>query len=1028
MLGGFRAALGRDPVLVVPTADDVERFERELAQDGSTSLGGKILTFSGLLRELAGSYGIPHLNGPGHPARIWLAREAVSELLRDGELNALAESASRPGFAPALADAFEELEAAMILPESYSEIVDASEMAVSAERELGTIYGRWFEIKSERTSGDPHALYRNVRSAIRDQATGDSWLGRPVFLYGFDDLTNEQRELVLELARKTEVRISVTFDENRPALEARARLKTELEQGIPPEFLDRVETMQGQEDGTAPVLAHIAENFLADADRTEATLESGLRLLKSTGTRSEAELVGSKIVELTRRGVALDEIAVVLRSPARHGREWSEVFEAMGIPVAVEARVAARTTTTGRAMGLLAELARGEAGPTDLVSYLRIPGRAPRRQVDELERLILTRPIVDLEEAEACWRDEISGTRDLFEIADLREAGAGSELLTEAARLASMISQYPIRGEAPIVSSRQSLELRAGGEIARALDEVAALEPRGLGLEHLSELIGAVNVPLHSGPAHGRVRIASPYRFRAQRVAHLFACSLQDREFPKRSSAAQLISDEVRGELRLPERTQPIIEERYLFASALSRPRDGLWLSWREIDEEGGLAAPSPFIEDVRDLLSPQRDAEDISNGLDPLFDVIGEKRGLGQVVIDLPAAASDLELSRTIASLGRDRATSVLEDLNLPDERRTEIERVLDKAIGATEPSRLQPRDFHSPEVLARLAEDSTFGATTLESYLECPYRWFIGHQVSPDELSRKDSPMQLGSVAHAVLEQVFAEQPGGPLRELDESGTASRPRKGALEKWCARVVELVDENLEERDLEEVDVFRAARVLALKESLVRYLEEESERTSTFMPAEGFNEVRFGFDGDVPALELNGLRVHGAIDRIDLERGDEEVSGIDAEASPKRGLIVDYKYSSEFKTTASSLIRDSKLQAQLYALAARELLAVDPAGSLYIALRRPQGDKPRGFLSEDVSDEGVPKGEVSYTDFLDTSTFEETLATAKEEAERIAADIRRGHLDREPNQGKCNQYCTWQPICRIERRYREGDE
>jgi len=38
----------------------------------------------------------------------------------------------------------------------------------------------------------------------------DSWRGRPVFLYGFDDLTVEQRELVAALAGATEVTVSLT--------------------------------------------------------------------------------------------------------------------------------------------------------------------------------------------------------------------------------------------------------------------------------------------------------------------------------------------------------------------------------------------------------------------------------------------------------------------------------------------------------------------------------------------------------------------------------------------------------------------------------------------------------------------------------------------------------------------------------------------------------------------------------------------------------------------------------------------------
>ena len=1008
--------------MVVPTADDVERFERELAADqtGDSVLGGKILTLSGLLRELANAYEIPHPNGPGHPARVWLAREATAALLDSGELEALAISASRPGFAPVLASTFDELEAAMVLPDDYSAVVGDSDEAVAAERELGLLYARWFDLKAERSGSDTHSLYREVRSAIRDQATEDPWLGRPIFLYGFDDLTAEQRELVLELARNSPVAVSVTYDTGRPALEARARLKNELEEGMPPDLLETPVVETDDDDDTAPLIAHLARNFFSDAERLEAQPGDGLHLLKATGTRSEAELVGSKIIELIGEGVEIDEIAVVLRSPARHGREWGEVFEGMGIPVAVETRVPARTTTTGRAMILLARLASGDAEPSDLVSYLRIPGRGVRAKVDRLEREILTRPVVELDEAERVWREEIPDSRDLFEISNLREAEGGAPLLAEAADLASMISQYPMRNRSPIVSSRQALELRAGGEIARALDEVAALEPRELELEYLAELIGAVNVPLHSGPAHGRVRIASPYRFRAQRVEHLFVGSLQDREFPKRSNPAQLISDEVRGELRLPERTQPILEERYLFAASISRPKSGLWLSWRGSDEEGEASAPSAFLEDVRDLVLPARDATDLSEGRDPLFDLIGEERRLDRVVIELRAAASDMELSRTLAAMGPDHGLSVLESLDLPRKRSEPIERELERAASVTRPERLQPVGLRADSVTTRLGEEDTFGATTLENYLKCPYIWLVGHEIRPDELSRQDGPIKLGSVAHSALEQVFREQPGGPLREVDESGLEVRPRKGALEKWQERVVELVDEVMAESGLEEVDVFRAASVLALKGDLTRYLAEESERTSTFLPDPSMNEIQFGREGEAPALELDGLRVHGAIDRIDLE-------GSEASDS-RRGLVIDYKYSRDQQTTAKSLLRDSKLQAQLYALAARDLLDVDPAGSLYIALRRPQGSKPRGFLSKDVEDAGIPKREVVGTDFVEDSDFEATLEAARREAERIAGAIREGHLDREPNGGVCDRYCKWQPICRIERRYGETEQ
>ncbi len=58
--GDVRAALDRDPVLVLPGLDDVFRFERELCAGGA-ALGGSVMTFADLFREVA----LAHAGRPG---------------------------------------------------------------------------------------------------------------------------------------------------------------------------------------------------------------------------------------------------------------------------------------------------------------------------------------------------------------------------------------------------------------------------------------------------------------------------------------------------------------------------------------------------------------------------------------------------------------------------------------------------------------------------------------------------------------------------------------------------------------------------------------------------------------------------------------------------------------------------------------------------------------------------------------------------------------------------------------------------
>ena len=110
---GFAAALERDPVLVVPTVDDVFSFERELCREGAV-LGGAAMTFGALFRTIATAAGAP----PGSelaPAQR-LRAIAVAVETAGERLGPLRRSASRPGFAAAFERLLDELQGAGLEP------------------------------------------------------------------------------------------------------------------------------------------------------------------------------------------------------------------------------------------------------------------------------------------------------------------------------------------------------------------------------------------------------------------------------------------------------------------------------------------------------------------------------------------------------------------------------------------------------------------------------------------------------------------------------------------------------------------------------------------------------------------------------------------------------------------------------------------------------------------------------------------------------------------------------------------------
>ena len=57
VLAAFRESLEREPVLVAPTSDDVDRLERDLCAGPGGILGGTVTSFPGLFREVGRSVG-----------------------------------------------------------------------------------------------------------------------------------------------------------------------------------------------------------------------------------------------------------------------------------------------------------------------------------------------------------------------------------------------------------------------------------------------------------------------------------------------------------------------------------------------------------------------------------------------------------------------------------------------------------------------------------------------------------------------------------------------------------------------------------------------------------------------------------------------------------------------------------------------------------------------------------------------------------------------------------------------------------
>src|SRR5918996_6263139 len=129
----FAELIARDPVLVVPTRDDAERFERELCEVAGAVIGGSVRTFPWLFEDIARATGAERAAKLTPAQRLALVRSAV----READLRILRASAATPGFAPAAERLIGELQAAGLDPAT----LEARAGADGAwEAELAAVY------------------------------------------------------------------------------------------------------------------------------------------------------------------------------------------------------------------------------------------------------------------------------------------------------------------------------------------------------------------------------------------------------------------------------------------------------------------------------------------------------------------------------------------------------------------------------------------------------------------------------------------------------------------------------------------------------------------------------------------------------------------------------------------------------------------------------------------------------------------------------------------------------------------------
>ncbi len=964
VLDGYRAALkrGEQPILVVPTLPDVERYRGELAA-GGVVFGAQVVRFAWLVAECARRGGVR-----GRPLGT-LARERVAAAaIAAAPLRALARSAATRGFTGELLRFVDELEALRVTPQRLTQALRAWAAAdpgrLAYAEEVAALYAGYRRTLQRVGRLDARLYEAAALDALRERPA--AWGETPVFFYGFDDLQPLQRDAVETLAGTgAQVTLSLAYEPGRMAFAGRATAFAELyREGV--EHVALKARAEHYEPASRAALHHLerglfepGEGQLFDPDPVDPG--HAVTLLQGGGERAELELVAAQAARLIdAEGVAPEEIAVVLRAPAERAALLTEVFGAFGMRLALERRLKLGHTPLGRGLVGLARCALPGGRAEDLLAYLRTPGLLTRPELaDRLETQARKEGVRTADGVRELWQRRRWTLAAIDRVRAAQERG-GAELAERLAAELQVLFAAPRRRAAHVltgIEAQDAAVLRAG---RAALEQLATLARGDRALaaqpDELAALLHDLDVFVGTAPAPGLVTVADPLSLRARRVRILFACGLQEGTFPAMARTEPLFADTEREQiaaasgLRL-RRRDDLGAERFLFYATVSRPQERLYLSWHEAGDDGEPAVRSFFVSDVCDLFGPELQER-------------RRMRSLGQVGWPGGEAPSERERLRGEAAGG-------------PRRREAPIAPLRDE------------------QLVAALRDRPAWSASGVELWASCPVRWFVERMLRPEGLEPDPEAMLRGALTHCVLEAV--------LRGLIETTASGRLDAATLPAARALAVQAIERfaGTEQITMSRDPSRQRAMEHRLHADVLRYLEHAATSGSRFEPAA--LEVDFGgADDEHPPLELaGGVRLRGRIDRID--------------AGPDGSTLV-YDYKGRMTVESASWRAKRKYQVALYMLAARDVLGLRPVGGLYQPIGGRE-QRARGLLLGDAD----PDLKAVKTDRRPEAEFAAILDGVLEDVLATVAQLRAGALAPKPDTCTYNDKgCAYPSICRCE--------
>jgi len=789
---------------------------------------------------------------------------------------------------------------------------------------IASIVDRYREILTELAYIEPAWIPSLLRS-------GEISLQGPLGLIRFSALPSADAGLLAGLSALNLVTVALTWEAGLPATEGNAAAVARLlEFGA-----EHVCVPSRPEQGELEALA--------------SALYGPPRMLKPSGevlfglaSGSEAEC--ALAARMARRalddGYRPERVLVAFRQLARRADLLGPALDAQALDYEFDMTQRAMHSDFGRAFAAVLALATGSGGRSEAMTLLLGPftdtAADPAMELDRI------------------WRER----RPAKPHQVLRDVSRIGGVAGRVARLAQNAGEHPIDTEygkkwQDIASSMLAVALnaaesdRAGrtaddiaahNAIVGAIGEMADVPGHPFGARELLAGLPTLSSRRTSRETTGCVQVADLAAVGARRFDVMIVGGMNADEMPV--SGAEILEDELGPLLGKEERAHRDGEARTLFYTLVSSTRHRLCLVRQEADDAGTATRPSILWEEVVDAYEPSGRGE----------------RPAASAGVSFQLPRSEIGEAAPVFTVGR---------------------RALRGAAGTVDLRVVAPDVVTTDGALSSLSTLDGFSATEIESYLQCPYRWFFAHVLRPQEIDAEFGAAELGSRAHRLLAAFY--------RQMPEVLACRRVTESGLESALALFDRVAEREAETMTIPSSLAERVAATQA-KEWARQVVVDDAALMPGFEPAAV--EWRFGYD---EPFTFAGARFRGSVDRIDR--------------SADALVVTDYKSSREVWGAAKFESR-RLIQGVLYGSAAAEILGVPVAGSVYRSLK---GRTLRGFWRRELV--GAVRQGGCADDELDERAFEQLVCETEALVSAAIGGIRSGRIPRRPYSKDTCRFC-----------------